>query len=235
MATGDPGSARALRPLRRLALPGGHTLLRAALVAALLGLAAAVLHTPPACPPTDAAGRSPGRSGEANAGPLSSNGPAGSGHGRTGTGDGQSGTDQNGNGQTGTGQPGTDQNDTDQNGTGQTGAGQGRSGTAEGGAHPSSGPLPLPSGAVGVPIRLAEPAALAVIRPGARVDLLAAPPGGAGAAEALVLAPRALVLDVLGAGATDGSAALYLALSPEQAQRAVGLPEGSRFAIVVRG
>jgi len=86
-----------------------------------------------------------------------------------------------------------------------------------------------------VPIRLAEPAALAVVRPGARVDLLAAPPGGAGAAEATVLAPRALVLDVLGAGATDGSAALYLALSPDQAQRAVGLPEGSRFAIVVRG
>ncbi|WLS46330.1 hypothetical protein Q3V37_03370 [Micromonospora profundi] len=235
MATGDPGSARALRPLRRLALPGGRTLLRAALVAALLGLAAAVLHTPPTCPPTDAAGRSPGRSGGANAGPLSSNGPAGTGHGRTGTGDDQPGTDQNENGQTGTGQPGTDQNGTDQNGTGQTGSGQGRSGTAEGGTHPSSGPLPLPSGAVGVPIRLAEPAALAVVRPGARVDLLAAPPGGAGAAEATVLAPRALVLDVLGAGATDGSAALYLALHPDQAQRAVGLPEGSRFAIVVRG
>ncbi|MET7877998.1 flagellar biosynthesis protein FlgA [Micromonospora sp. DT68] len=215
MATGDPGSARALRPLRRLALPGGRTLLRSALVAALLGLAAAVLHTPPTCPPTDAVGRPPGRSGEANGGPLSSSGPAGTGQGQTGTGDGQSGTGQSG--------------------TGQTDTEQGRSGTAEGGTHPSSGPLPLPSGAVGVPIRLAEPAALAVVRPGARVDLLAAPPGGADAAEATVLAPRALVLDVLGAGATDGSAALYLALSPDQAQRAVGLPEGSRFAIVVRG
>ena len=42
----DPDSARALRPLRQLALPGGRTLLRAGLVAALLGLAAAVLHTP---------------------------------------------------------------------------------------------------------------------------------------------------------------------------------------------
>ncbi|RQX15498.1 flagellar biosynthesis protein FlgA, partial [Micromonospora chalcea] len=28
---------------------------------------------------------------------------------------------------------------------------------------------------------------------------------------------------------------LYLALPPEQARRAVGLPEGSRFAVVVRG
>ena len=98
-----------------------------------------------------------------------------------------------------------------------------------------SGRLPLPSGAVGVPVRLAEPAALAVVRPGSRVDLLAAPPGGADTSEATLLAPGALVLDVLGAGATDGSAALYLALRPEQAQRAVGLPEGSRFAVVVRG
>ncbi|WP_328423258.1 hypothetical protein OG470_10775 [Micromonospora sp. NBC_00389] len=55
MATGDPDSARALRPLRRLALPGGRTLLRAGLVAALLGLAAAVLHTPTGCPPTTVA------------------------------------------------------------------------------------------------------------------------------------------------------------------------------------
>ncbi|WP_238434112.1 hypothetical protein [Micromonospora tarensis] len=48
---GDPDSARALRPLHRLTLPGGRTLLRAGLVAALLGLAAAVLHTPAGCPP----------------------------------------------------------------------------------------------------------------------------------------------------------------------------------------
>ncbi|MET8089867.1 hypothetical protein [Micromonospora sp. NPDC005220] len=47
-----PDSARALRPLRQLTLPGGRTLLRAGLVAALLGLAAAVLHTPAECPPT---------------------------------------------------------------------------------------------------------------------------------------------------------------------------------------
>ncbi|WP_327032970.1 hypothetical protein [Micromonospora ureilytica] len=48
----DPESARALRPLRQLTLPGGRTLLRAGLIAALLGLAAAVLHTPAGCPPT---------------------------------------------------------------------------------------------------------------------------------------------------------------------------------------
>ncbi|MFF0367024.1 flagellar biosynthesis protein FlgA [Micromonospora sp. NPDC005087] len=191
MATGDPDSARALRPLRRLALPRGRTLLRAGVVAALLGLAAAVLHTPTGCPPATSATPSPGPPG---AGPVDGKGPAG-------TVDGPQPT-----------------------GTSATTAG----------AQVTAGPLALPSGAVGVPVRLAEPAALVVVRPGARVDLLATPPGGSGT-EAALLAPRALVLDVLGAGATDGSSALYLALRPDQAQRAVGLPEGSRFAIVVRG
>ncbi|MDZ5441832.1 hypothetical protein U2F26_03670 [Micromonospora sp. 4G57] len=77
---------------------------------------------------------------------------------------------------------------------------------------------------------MALPAALAVLRPGARVDLLVVPAGGA-----VLLAARALVIDLVGAEAADGSSALYLALRPEQAQRAVGLPEGSRFAVVVRG
>ncbi|MFG1654975.1 flagellar biosynthesis protein FlgA [Micromonospora chersina] len=107
-------------------------------------------------------------------------------------------------------------------------------GGAQAGADRRAAALPLPAGAVGVPIRLAEPAALAVLRPGARVDLLVVPAGRATGAATL-LAPRALVLDVVGAaGAVDGSSALYLALRPEQAQRAVGLPEGSRFAVVVR-
>ncbi|TNH31377.1 flagellar biosynthesis protein FlgA [Micromonospora orduensis] len=187
----DPDSTRALRPLRRPALPGGRTLLRFGLVAALLGLAAAVLNTPTGCPPS--AGSTPFPT---SAGPDRA--PAAT--------DGQLPV------------PGTDP----------TEAGDGT------GPSSSPRPLPLPSGSVGVPVRLAEPAALAVVRPGARVDLLAAPPGGAGA-EATLLAAGALVLDVLGGGATDGSSALYLALRPDQAQRAVGLPEGSRFAIVVRG
>ncbi|RGC68109.1 hypothetical protein C5N14_15375 [Micromonospora sp. MW-13] len=173
MATTGAGTG-SLRPVRRPRFPGRSTLLRAALVAALLGLAVAVLQTPSGCPSP------PGGSG--SPGPASS--PS-----------------------TGGPPPGP-------------------------GAPPSA--LPLPDGAVGVPVRLAEPAALAVVRPGARVDLLAVPADGR-AGEADLLASRALVLDVVGAGAADGSSALYLALRPEQAQRAVGLPEGSRFAIVVRG
>ncbi|MGN9915765.1 hypothetical protein [Micromonospora palomenae] len=88
---------------------------------------------------------------------------------------------------------------------------------------------------MGVPVRLAEPAALAVLRPGARVDLLVVPAGRT-PVEAALVASGALVLDVVGGGdAADGSSALYLALRPDQAQRAVGQPEGSRFAVVVRG
>ncbi|MFG2105582.1 flagellar biosynthesis protein FlgA [Micromonospora chersina] len=116
----------------------------------------------------------------------------------------------------------------------QAGGGGPPGGGAQAGGDRRAAALPLPAGAVGVPIRLAEPAALAVLRPGARVDLLVVPAGRAMGAATL-LAPRALVLDVVGAaGAVDGSSALYLALRPEQAQRAVGLPEGSRFAVVVR-
>ncbi|MFC6015095.1 flagellar biosynthesis protein FlgA [Plantactinospora solaniradicis] len=102
---------------------------------------------------------------------------------------------------------------------------------------PTGGPLPVPAGAVGVPIRLAEPTALTVARPGARVDLLAVP-GGDRAARTprpTVLAARALVLDVLEAAPDEGAAsAIYLALSPDQAHRAVGMPEPTRFAIIVR-
>ncbi|MEU0153415.1 flagellar biosynthesis protein FlgA [Micromonospora fulviviridis] len=171
MAGGDAS----LRPVRWRGLPRGRTLLRVALVAVLLGLAAAVLKTPGGCPPGALPAVAPTPTGGAPAG----------------------------------------------------------GGVPLGGDRRAAA-LPLPAGAVGVLIRLAEPAALAVLRPGARVDLLVVPAGGA-AGAATLLAPRALVLDVVGAaGAVDGSSALYLALRPEQAQRAVGLPEGSRFAVVVR-
>ncbi|SCE72431.1 flagellar biosynthesis protein FlgA [Micromonospora chokoriensis] len=215
---GDPDSVRALRPLPRLTMPGGRSLLRAVLVAALLGLAAAVLHAPPGCPPS--ASSSPGAAGPAGTtGQLDEGGSPGT----TGQLDGG-------------GSPGPDARETggppsaDPTAGGSTAAGPTGAGSGDG----SIRPVPLPSGAVGVPIRLAEPAALAVARPGTRVDLLAATPDRAGT-EAALLAQAALVLDVLGADATDGSTALYLALRPDQAQRAVGLPEGTRFAVVVRG
>ncbi|HEX6969793.1 MAG TPA: flagellar biosynthesis protein FlgA [Micromonosporaceae bacterium] len=97
-------------------------------------------------------------------------------------------------------------------------------------AGPPSRP-PVPSGLVGLAVRLAEPAALAVVRPGARVDLLAADDGR----RPRLIASNALVLDVLGTGPSDeGYFALYLALRPEQARAAVALPQDARFTILVR-
>lgn len=220
---GDPDSARALRPLRRLTLPGGRTLLRAGLVAVLLGLAAAVLHTPTSCPPAAEPSRAPtgadGTAGRVDEGGSTDLGGAGS-------------TDDSDRAWQAPTRATDGDSSTTARGTTAGDGSTGRDGSTTGSGRTS--PLPLPSGAVGVPVRLAEPAALAVARPGTRVDLLASTPAGAGT-EATLLAPAALVLDVLGADATDGSSALYLALRPDQAKRAVGLPEGTRFAIVVRG
>ncbi|MCI4064144.1 flagellar biosynthesis protein FlgA [Micromonospora sp. R77] len=187
--TANEGS---LRPVRWRGLPRGGTLLRVALVAALLGLAAAVLESPGECRPE----ATPGTSGAAPAAPGDRAG--------------------------GNRAPATARDPVDGD-RAPAGADGGRTGTG--------GALPLPIGSVGVPVRLAEPAALAVLRPGSRVDLLVVPEASAGPT---LLASRALVLDVVGADPVDGPSALYLALPPEQARHAIGMPAGSRFAVVVR-
>jgi hypothetical protein len=90
---------------------------------------------------------------------------------------------------------------------------------------------------VGVPVRLTEPATLAVVRPGTRVDLIAVTAAGTatpGAQESTLVAARALVLDVVGAGGAEVAPVLYLALQPDQAHKAVAVPESTRFAIIVR-
>ncbi|GAB3968784.1 flagellar biosynthesis protein FlgA [Plantactinospora veratri] len=184
--------------------PGAGSILRWLLVAALLTLALGALHL----------------RGPTSSCPAPSAGPAG----------GAGGPSRSGGPVAGTGLAGP------------AGASPAQSGPA---ARPSGSPggsaapsgVPVPEGTVGVPIRLAEPAALTVARPGARVDLLAAPGGDqAGRTpKPTVLATRVLVLDVLGPGQTDDAAsAIYLALRPDQAHRAVGMPESTRFAIIVR-
>ncbi|MEE6259485.1 flagellar biosynthesis protein FlgA [Plantactinospora sonchi] len=112
-------------------------------------------------------------------------------------------------------------------GPGAAADGQSRRDTAPDGPDPA---LPVPAGTVGVPIRLAEPAALVVARPGVRVDLLAVPEPARAAGKPLLVAGRALVLDVLG----PEEGALYLALRPEQARRAVAMPGTTRFSIIVQ-
>jgi hypothetical protein len=87
----------------------------------------------------------------------------------------------------------------------------------------------VPSGSVGVPIRLADPAALSLVRPGNRVDLLRV--GKDGGANSSV-ATSALVLEVSGAGdPTTGG--LLLALTRAEAEKAVTAPDQG-FAILIR-
>ncbi|MEH1054893.1 hypothetical protein V6U89_06720 [Micromonospora sp. CPCC 206171] len=243
MAGGGPDGRDSLRPVRWLRRPGGGTLLRLGLVAALLGLAVVVLDWSGGCP-------TPAPPGSSADGAIAGGTPAASGGGLGSAGDLSGGESPNSGvpvagPPTEGGRPGAEPpteggrpEAEPPTGGGWPGAGPstegGRSGAgpSTGGGRP--GALPLPSGSVGVPVRLAEPAALAVLRPGARVDLLVVPAGRTPVAADLV-ASGALVLDVVGGDAVDGSSALYLALRPDQAQRAVGQPEGSRFAVVVRG
>jgi hypothetical protein len=84
---------------------------------------------------------------------------------------------------------------------------------------------PVPPGRIGVPVRLAEPTALALVHPGDRVDLLRADGTGA-------VAVGAPVLDVSGADdPTTGG--LLLALRPGEAQSAVA-GQSRGFAVLIR-
>jgi hypothetical protein len=88
----------------------------------------------------------------------------------------------------------------------------------------------VPAGTVGVPIRLAEPTALALLRAGDRVDLFGVDPGGE---RLTALAHDTLVLGVTGADdPTVGG--LLLALTPAEAKRTVATPDTTRFTVVLR-
>lgn len=86
----------------------------------------------------------------------------------------------------------------------------------------------VPPGSVGVPIRLADPTALSLVRAGNKVDLLRVDDTG----DATAIAAAALVLRVTNPGdPTTGG--LLLALTPTEAQHAVA-GGGHGFAIVIR-
>ncbi|MDG4833494.1 flagellar biosynthesis protein FlgA [Solwaraspora sp. WMMD1047] len=210
----------ALRPTRWPGPPRRTTVLRAGLVATFLALAAGALYAvPPAtgCEPvasTPVDGRGAGGDGcgaGRSAGPAS--GPVSTDHPDPGP------------AAQAAGRPAADADDAADD-------------PADADGQPGSelpGGLPLPAGAVGVPVPLAEPAVLAVVRPGTRVNLLAALPARRPGAtvEPVLLAERVPVLAVLRPAATDGSAAVYLALDPEQARRTIGMPPDARFALAV--
>jgi hypothetical protein len=85
----------------------------------------------------------------------------------------------------------------------------------------------VPPGSVGVPVRLAEPTVLSLVRPGERVDLLSVDDRGP-----RPVAAAALVLKVTGAD-DPAAGGLLLALTPAEAQRAIAAP-GHGFAVLIR-
>lgn len=90
---------------------------------------------------------------------------------------------------------------------------------------PEAGRRAIPDGMVGVPVLLGDPARLALLRPGDRVDLVAVP-GSEG--DPVVLAAGAAVLAVDHAAAT-----LLLAATPAQARTVVATPATAVLAVVV--
>ena len=97
------------------------------------------------------------------------------------------------------------------------------------GAAGGNGRATVPAGTVGVPVRLAEPTALALIRPGDRVDLLRV---GDDSHNPSRVAAAALVLGVTGVeDLTTGG--LLVALTPAEAASAVADPGGG-FAVLIR-
>lgn len=92
-----------------------------------------------------------------------------------------------------------------------------------------NGRATVPTGTVGVPVRLAEPTALTLIHPGDRVDLLRV---GGDNHDPSTIAAAALVLGVSGVD-DPTTAGLLVALTPAEASRAVAAPERG-FAVLIR-
>jgi hypothetical protein len=87
----------------------------------------------------------------------------------------------------------------------------------------------VPAGTVGVPVRLAEPTALTLVRTGDHVDLFRV---GDNSMATTAVAAAALVLGVT--GADDPTAGgLLLALTPAEAAKAVA-EQGGGFAVQIR-
>jgi hypothetical protein len=87
----------------------------------------------------------------------------------------------------------------------------------------------VPPGAVGVPLRLAEPTALQLIHPGDHVDVFRVPDRGE---SPQAIATAALVVGVT--GAEDPTAGgLLVALRPAEARRTVIAPAGG-YAVLLR-
>ncbi len=96
-------------------------------------------------------------------------------------------------------------------------------------SYDGSQPAAVPDGSVAMTVRLADPAVIAVVRPGTRVDLLAE-----SSADTVT---DALVLAALPGSAFDepGAAALFVAVPPPTAAHVSNLPVSAAFRVIVRG
>ena len=86
-----------------------------------------------------------------------------------------------------------------------------------------------------MPVRLADPASAALLRPGDRVDVLAAATTPEAPLLAAVVAPAAPVLAVPPAGTDLEGALVVLAAPPSTAARLAATAVTSRLSVVVHG
>ncbi|MFF3911152.1 hypothetical protein ACFYZJ_35590 [Streptomyces sp. NPDC001848] len=112
------------------------------------------------------------------------------------------------------------------------------SGGAEGArGHPDAGARPTAAAArepqrvetVKAPVRIADAAAVRLLRPGDRVDVIAADGGG----QARVVAAGARVMQVPDVDPTENGALLVLSVPRPAAARLAGAGAGSRLAVTL--
>jgi hypothetical protein len=207
--------------------PGRGTLLRLAAVAALLATAAAVLWSPPkqGCDAVNpAAARAEGTKGkQATTGRTSQGDKA-----ARATSEAAGASSAGGSASSAGGSANSGGDSASLGGDSASLGGDSANSGGGSGADPSTSDG-VPEGSVGVPIRLADPTALGLVRPGNRVDLLKLDDSNGNPAK---VADSALVLRVT--NATDiATGGLLLALTPEQASQAVATSRKG-FAIVIR-
>ena len=101
--------------------------------------------------------------------------------------------------------------------------------------------LPYGDGLVAVPVRVADPGAVALLSPGDRVDVLAArgrdefAPARAGPAAEVVEGRPVLAVPSESDHGGEGGALILIAASPQEARELAGHAVDSRLSITIRG